>query len=86
MIYDNEKCPVCGHRTMTAVNCEREAATICMSHCYECSFFIRMFAHCSYRRQFADKKRIMSEQERVRGMIQKFKRSTVNNQEENIKR
>jgi hypothetical protein len=58
---------------MTAVNCEKAAATICMSHCYECGFFIRMFAHCSYRRELADKQRIMREQEIVRGMIQKFK-------------
>lgn len=47
-IYDNLYCPICGKRMMCATNCQRHKATIHMSHCYKCEYFIAEYAHCNF--------------------------------------
>lgn len=79
-----ERCPICGHGIMAAVECPRYGAPIHDIHCRECSYFVEMFAHCRYREDTLEKARLLEarEKERVRmGRIRAAFMAAVNKKE-----
>lgn len=55
----NTVCPVCKKEPLFTVNCPKEDALICMSHCYECIYINDQISvtHCDYRRGSSEHER-----------------------------
>ena len=58
------KCKICSNEIRGGVQCKKHKETICLEHCLDCKYLIRMFWKCTYcheddktrlRREFHEK-------------------------------
>lgn len=73
VVYNNKKCPICGHGIHEGVQCGRERARLHIAHCYDCRYFVKDFVHCRYADYRRNQERIAAEHGRVYKMIEDFK-------------
>ncbi len=44
-------CSICGNEIRAAVACKKENAVICLEHCLDCTYLVRMFWRCTYQHE-----------------------------------
>lgn len=64
-----EKCPICGHGIMAAVQCPKYEAAIHDTHCADCAYHVEMFFHCRYRADTLEKARLLEAREKERARM-----------------